>query len=140
MIAVISYTKILQRNILSPGETGTWLCWNIFEKIIFDSKGKDIFPRVLTWDTSNENKNVIRFDAQEQKTIRKPSKGGINLFTQETGITRSTNNEENSERKMAVCLPLSPWQTVSNEWSQGGNEANCRCSWQTQYQIKYWSC
>lgn len=101
---------------------------------------KDVFPRVPTWDTSNENKNVMRFDAQRQNTIRNPSKEGINLFTQETGIARNSNRKENRERKMSVCLPLSPWQTVSNEQSQGGNEGNCRCKWQTQYQIKYWRC
>ena len=68
----------------------------------------------------------MKSDAQRQNTIRKSSKEGMNLFTEETGIKRNSNSKENSEGKMAVCLPLSPWQAVSNEWSQGGNKGNCR--------------
>lgn len=38
----------------------------------------------------------------KQNTIRQPSKKGIILFIQELGITRNSNNKENSETKMAV--------------------------------------
>lgn len=85
---------------------------------------------------SSERENVMRFWCTKTKHNKKSTQRKYQL-SHSGDITRKSNSKENSARQIVVCLPLSHWKTVSNEWSQGGNEGNCRCKSQTQYQIKY---